>query len=289
MELKKSSRQKAKIRLALQGPSGSGKSYSALLIAVGLCKSFEKVAVIDTENHSSELYSHLGGFNVVNLEAPFTTERYIEAIQLCERSGMEVILIDSITHQWDGVGGILQTHASMQGNSFTNWGKLTPRHNAFVQAILQSSCHVIVTIRSKQDYALSEKNGKQVPEKIGLKGVTREGMDYEMTLVFNLDIKHNAVATKDRTGLFMDQPEFVITSAIGEQILAWCQQGTEEKVSFEQRINSCATYEELKTLYTSNPRYQGSHIEIFSRRKEELLKPSNFLTSNLTTNGNTTQ
>src|SRR5213075_24314 len=108
------------------------------------------------------------------------------------------------SHEWEGIGGILETHGNMMGNSYTNWSKLTPRHNSFVQHILQSPAHVIGTIRAKQDYVLSEKNGKQVPEKVGLKGVTRDGMDYEFTLVFDIDIKHNASASKDRTGLFMD-------------------------------------------------------------------------------------
>jgi hypothetical protein len=161
----------------------------------------------------------------------------------------------------------------MTGNSFTNWGKLTPRHNAFVQAILQNPVHIIATIRSKQDYVLSERNGKQVPEKIGLKGVTRDGMDYECTIVFDIDIKHNAVASKDRTGLFMDKPEFKITPAIGAQILTWCQQGVSkspEDIIVEQ-INLCKTYDELKTLYINNPSFQASLGDIFSKRKAELL------------------
>src|SRR5688572_1026121 len=107
MELRKSNRKKSKIRLALQGPSGSGKTFSALLIAFGLCGSWNKIAVIDSENHSSELYSHLGGFSVIDLKAPFTPERYMEAIKLCEISGIEVIIIDSISHEWESEGGIL--------------------------------------------------------------------------------------------------------------------------------------------------------------------------------------
>jgi hypothetical protein len=156
----------------------------------------------------------LGKFSVVNIAAPFSPEKYIEAIKLCEDAGFEVIVIDSISHEWEGIGGILETHSGMQGNSFTNWGKLTPRHNLFVQGILQSQVHIIGTIRCKQDYIISERNGKQVPEKIGLKGVTRDGMDYEFTIVLEVDIKHHAYASKDRTGLFMDQPEFRITPQV---------------------------------------------------------------------------
>ena len=256
MQLQTASRKRAKIKMALQGPSGSGKTYSALLLAFGLCADWTKVAVIDTENHSAELYAHLGPYNTVSLKAPFSPEKYMEAVQLCERAGIQVIIIDSISHEWDGSGGILDVHAGMAGNSFTNWGKLTPRHNAFIQAILQSSCHIIGTIRSKQDYVLSERNGKVVPEKVGLKGVTRDGMDYEFTLVFDIDIKHHATASKDRTGLFSGKPEFQITTETGKSILTWCNTGeqiNEQAPNIEDRINACCSIQELLDLYHKQP------------------------------------
>jgi archaellum biogenesis ATPase FlaH len=117
--------------MALQGPSGSGKTYSALLLAFGLCNDWTKIAVIDSENHSSVLYSHLGEYNVLPIQEPFTPEKYMEAIHICEQEKMEVIIIDSVSHEWDGSGGILDIHSNMMGNSFTNWSKVTPRHNTF--------------------------------------------------------------------------------------------------------------------------------------------------------------
>jgi hypothetical protein len=234
MELRIAERKQAKIKLGLQGPSGSGKTYSALLLAFGLCQDWSKVAVVDTENHSADLYAHLGQYNVLNLSEPFTPENYIKAIEACEKAGMQVIIIDSISQEWEGSGGIIETHSKMIGNSFTNWNSVTPRHNAFVQKILQSPCHVLATIRCKQDYVLSEKNGRYVPEKVGLKGVTRDGMDYEFTIVFDLDIKHQAKASKDRTGLFMDGLPFVIKPETGKKILDWCLMGnTMEKAKKE--------------------------------------------------------
>jgi hypothetical protein len=143
MNLQVASRKRAKIKMALQGPSGSGKTMSALLIAYGLVNNWSKIAVIDTENHSAELYAHLGPYNVVNIGAPFSPEKYIAAIQLCEQCDMQAIIIDSISHEWEGTGGILDIHGNMTGNSFTNWSKVTPRHNAFIQAILQSTSHLI--------------------------------------------------------------------------------------------------------------------------------------------------
>tara|TARA_R110002050_G_C8929925_1_gene511949 strand:+ start:2214 stop:2612 length:399 start_codon:yes stop_codon:yes gene_type:complete len=120
MKLRKAERKQAKIKMGLQGPSGSGKTMSALLIAFGMTGDWSKVVVIDTENHSADLYAHLGNYQVLPLSQPFEPERYIEAIVACENAGMEVIVIDSISHEWEGKGGILDIHGSMIGNSFTN-------------------------------------------------------------------------------------------------------------------------------------------------------------------------
>lgn len=269
MQLQQAKRSKAKIKIGLQAPSGAGKTMSALFLAKGLCGDYSKVAVIDTENHSADLYAHLGNFNVLHLEAPFSPERYTQAIQVCEDAGMEVIIIDSISHEWEGNGGILDIHSNMAGNSFTNWSKVTPRHNDFIQTILQSPAHIIACIRSKQDYVLAEKNGKMVPEKVGLKGVTREGMDYELTIVFELDIKHNAKATKDRTGMFDKTPEFIISEKTGERILEWCNRA----VSIDEvkaKINAASTTAQLTELYNAYPEFQSTLLSDFRARKAQL-------------------
>jgi len=227
MKLRQATRQKAKIRLGLSAVSGGGKTYSAILIAKGLANGdLSKVAIIDTENGSADLYAHLGPYNVLTLQAPYTPERYIECIKTCEEAGMNVIIIDSITHEWSGKGGILETHSSMTGNSFTNWATLTPRHQKFIDSILQSSCHMITTVRRKQDYDMSkDSNGKMKVEKAGLKEETRDGFEYELTANIELDIKHNATALKDRTGLFMDKPHFIPSEETGKMLLDWCELG----------------------------------------------------------------
>jgi hypothetical protein len=274
MKLQTAARKRAKIKMGLQGPTGSGKTYTSLLISNGLCVSWDKVAVIDSENGSSELYSHLGPYQVLQLHAPFSPERYIEAITLCEKSGIEVVIIDSITHEWEN---LLEYHSSMQGNSFTNWGKVTPRHNAFVQKILQSPLHIICTMRTKQDYILNEKNGKMVPEKVGLKSVQRDGLDYEMTLVFDLDMKNNAVASKDRTGLFFGKPESKLSINTGREILHWCNQEFTGPTTDDviERINHTATIGELVQLYTEFHGFQQVLKPEFEKRKLELLSNSN--------------
>lgn len=267
MQLKKATRKQVKLRMGLSAVSGGGKTYSALKLAFGMVNDWSKIAVIDTENGSASLYSHLGDFNTIDLQAPYTPERYIQAIKACEDAGMELIIIDSITHEWDGKGGMIDISNSMAGNSFTNWAKLTPRHQAFIDSILQSKCHIISCVRRKQDYEMSkDSNGKTTVQKAGLKEITREGYEYELTVNFNLEINHMAIASKDRTGLFMGKPEFVITEDTGRILLDWCNSGeaplpeffktAEEKAQIDpvqssiNILNSSKTQDELKSNWT---------------------------------------
>lgn len=272
MQLRQASRKKAKIKLGLQSPSGGGKTMSALLIAYGLCGNWDKIAVIDTENKSADLYAHLGPFKTLSLEPPYTPERYIEGIDICLEAGIDVIIIDSSSHEWEC---LLDYHSSLQGNSFTSWARVTPRHEAFVNKVLQSNAHFICTIRSKVDYVLSEKNGKQVPEKIGLKSVQRENLEYEFTVVLELNMQHMAKASKDRTGLFTGKPEFIPTIATGKAIADWCNQGEEPPapMTYEQvlqLVHNCPTIADLNALYQSQPRYQQALGHEFTNRKHQL-------------------
>lgn len=224
MELRQAQRKQAKLRIGLAGPSGSGKTYSALRLARGLASSWEKIAIIDTENGSGELYSHLGAYNAITL-TQFKPSDYIQAIRMCEDAGMEVIIIDSITHEWkyilEAVDKITQQSSSK--NSYTAWGKATPMHEQFVQAILQSKCHVITTVRSKQDYDMSkDANGRTQVRKVGMKQESRDGFEYELTVSLDIDISHIATASKDRTSLFDGEVAgFQITEKTGEKLKKW--------------------------------------------------------------------
>lgn len=281
MELKKSQRSKAKIKMALQAPSGSGKSYSALLLAQGLTKGdLTKVAVIDTEAGSSNLYAHLGGYNVLKLDNPHSPERYIEAIDLCIKSGMEVVIIDSISHCWDF---LLDYHSSLAGNSFTNWNKVTPRQKSFVDKLLQSDVHIICTMRVKQDYVLSDRNGKMVPEKVGLKAIQRDEISYEFTIVFDIDYKHFATASKDRTNLFEGKPQFIINSNTGKKILDWCN-STMTKAELQIKVSECNSISELTELYNKNLELAKTVEQDFISKKNLLIE----LTKNISSNGNGT-
>ena len=269
MEIIKAQRTQAVIKMALQGPSGSGKTMGSLLLAYGLVGNWNHIAVIDTENNSSHLYSHLGSYNVLSLKEPFSPERYIEAIGDCEKAGMKAIIIDSISQEWEGAGGIIESHGNMAGNSFTNWNRMTPRHNAFVQKMLQSPCHVILTIRSKQDYVLTDKNGKMVPEKVGMKGVTRDGMDYEVTIVFDIDIKHLATSSKDRTNLFSNPMPFLISEQTGTKIKKWCL-GEDLMKNIELQINDAKSVLDLRNIMIKFPALRDKVEPLCQQRKNEI-------------------
>lgn len=285
MELKQSKRQNVKLRLGISGPSGFGKTHSALLLAYGMTKDWSKVAVIDTENSSASLYSDLGNFNVLDLSAPYSPERYIEAIEVCEKAGIEVIIIDSITHEWSGGGGCLQIHEKL-GGRFQDWAKVTPRHQAFIDKILQSTCHVITTTRRKIDYSLDVgSNGRTKVVKHGTKEITREGFEYELTVNFELiNDQHLANASKDRTGLFMNKPEFVITAKTGERLLKWCNTKPVTVKDIVEKINSTLSVSELTKLYNDNPSFQQALQPQFRSKKEQLEKLIN--SQNFSQNGN---
>lgn len=222
---RKAQRKQAKLKIGLSAPSGAGKTYSALLMAYGMCGDWEKVAVIDTENGSAELYSHLGGFSVCPIAPPFTPKKYIAAINEAVSAGFEVLIIDSLSHAWSGEGGLLEmkdraTKASNSGNSFTAWRDVTPEHNRLVDAILQSDIDVILTLRAKSDYVITDDNGKKSIKKVGLAPIFRDGLEYELTVFFDLSQEHIATASKDRTELF-DGQNFKPTAETGKQLSEW--------------------------------------------------------------------
>lgn len=227
MQFTKAIRKKAKLRLALTGPSGSGKTYGALMISKGLGG---KIAVIDSEHGSASLYAHLCDFDTLELQPPYSPERYIAAIKTAEQAGYDVIVIDSTTHEWSGSGGCLEINehtaqAKFRGNTWSAWNDTTPRHRAFIDAMLQSSAHIIATGRSKTETAQTEEGGRKKVVKLGMKTEQRDGFEYEFTVVLDLvHAGHYATASKDRTGLFSGDPK-PISESTGATIQAWLDGG----------------------------------------------------------------
>ena len=228
MEIKKAKKSQQKLRLGISGASGSGKTYSALLLANSLGS---KVCVIDTEQGSASLYADKFEFDVLELTAPYSSERYVEALKRVEMAGYDVIVIDSLSHNWNQAGGCLDSvnkmSESSRGNSYSAWGKVTPQYDKLIHSILACKAHVIATMRSKTAYELVEnEKGKLAPVKRGLAPIQRDGIEYEFTLMFDLDQNHNFICTKDRTGLFsnIDIPE-PLNSEIASKLLTWLNAG----------------------------------------------------------------
>ncbi|SNB45499.1 ATP-binding protein [Geobacter sp. DSM 9736] len=229
MAFKKAVRQRAKARIGICGPAGSGKTMSALKLAFGIVGPGGRIALLDTENESASLYAHLGDYDVDVIKPPFTVEKYIGGIREAERLGYDLLIIDSLSHAWAGTGGILEfvdAKAEGKGNKFAGWREATPKHNSLVDAMLQSPMHIIATMRSKTEYILVEdEKGKKVPKKVGMAPVQREGMDYEFSLVFDVDQeRHIATSSKDRTEIF-DGFFGKLSEEHGRSIREWLDSG----------------------------------------------------------------
>jgi hypothetical protein len=199
-----------------------------LVIAKGLGG---RVALIDTERGSGELYSHLHEYDAAQLNPPFSPEKYIDAIKAAEVSRYDILIIDSLSHAWSGEGGVLDLHdraSKSVRSSFAAWREVTPQHNALVDAILASPCHIIVTMRTKTAYEVTNENGKTKVAKVGLAPVQRDGLEYEFTVVLDLSVDgHVANASKDRTGIF-DGQHSVPGEGMGLALKFWLEGGAVE-------------------------------------------------------------
>lgn len=250
---KKAERKKAKLKLALTGPSGAGKTKSALRLATGMGG---KIAFIDTENGSASMYADEFDFEVMDMAPPFTTEKYIAAIEAAEKAGFETIVIDSLTHAWAGEGGLLEQKALLDSrpnsNHWTNWGPIDKKDNALKNAFLHSTCHIITTMRSKMEYSQTEANGKKKIEKVGLAPIQRDGLSYEFSIVFDIAMDHNAEASKDRTGLF-DGLIFKITEETGEKLATWLNSG-KELAAPEVKVEPTKPVETPKPMEAAKPK-----------------------------------
>ncbi len=228
VEFRKAQRSQSKLRIGLAGPSGAGKTMSALKLARGIVGPSGRIAMIDTERGSGDLYAHLTEYDIIGLTPPYAPKNYVEAIEAAEDAGYDIIIIDSLSHAWSDEGGLLDQadKLSAGGNRFTAWASLTPQHRKLVNGMLNSDCHIIATVRSKQEYAMEkdEKTGKSSVKKLGMAPVQRDGMEYEFTVFMDIEQNHNAHTSKDRTDLFKDEV-FTIDEKIGTRLIEWLHEG----------------------------------------------------------------
>lgn len=279
MQVRKSSRKKTKLRMGIAAPSGAGKTLSALCMAYGITKDWDKIGLIDTEAGSGEKYTgvvkdvgersepiKIEEFCYLRIEPEFTVNKYVSALNAMHEAGVECCIIDSTSHAWAGAGGLLDKQgriAAKSGNSYTAWRDVTPDHNMLVDAMLQSPMHIIATMRSKQDYVLETNDkGKQVPKKVGMAPVQREGLEYEFDVMLDIDMNHVATASKDRTGIF-DGQYFKIGPDTGKRLLEWLDMGIEDpvikmKAVAEQINKDIAASKTLDQLDKIIPKYKES-------------------------------
>lgn len=214
-------RTQSKIKLAITGPAGSGKTYSALRLARGLIGKGGKIALIDTENGSASLYSEQFNFDVLNLVPPFEDTCFVEGINAAVKAGYDVLIIDSASHFWEAILEFKDKLDRRGGNSFSNWNEAGKHFKEVLNAVLHSQIHVIACLRSKTEYVVeTNERGRSIPRKVGLAPVMRDGIEYEFTTVFDIDLSHQAMTSKDRTGLFTDKV-FQVTEETGEKIAQW--------------------------------------------------------------------
>ena len=249
----KAKREQVWLKVLLSGASGSGKSYSALKIATGIAKQCDSgIAYIGTEGSRNKYYADEFDYDLLELEEPFECEKYIEAIDAAVQAGYKVLIIDSMTHEWKWLNDV---HDKMPGNSFTNWGKLKPRHNKFMDKVLNSPIHVIATARGKDDWVLEEKNGKQVPKKVGMGQQQDKDISYEYTVSLMIaQDTHVASADKDNTKLFDGRFE-VLTEKDGVRLYEWANKGEAPAAKKEKPKYEETTYDEADVL-------NGIHKEI---------------------------
>lgn len=229
VEFRKASRKRVHPRLALIGPSNSGKTFGGLSVATGLGG---PIFLIDTEAGRGEYYSDDFEYEYYRLDPPFTPERYIEAMRAAVSAGAATVIIDSFSHAWAGKGGLLEykdqvASSSRNPNQFAAWGKVTPKHNMLVEELMRLPANLIVTMRTKTAYDVQDVDGRKKPVKIGLAPVQRDGLEYEFTVVFDLDLHHNATCSKDSTRRFSGDQVHTLSPETGETLIDWMQSGAE--------------------------------------------------------------
>ena len=234
-------RKKSRLRLALDGPAGSGKTFTALRFAFAIAGPGGRVAVINTESGAVEKYEGLSPdgiewkFQVGELDN-YSPSTYTEAIQLAGKLGFSVIVIDSLSHAWQGDGGALDQVSRKGGNSFTAWKDVTPQHNRMIEAILKSPAHIIATMRTKMEYILEEheKNGRtiSVPKKVGMAPIQRAGMEYEFDVVADIDQSHTLTVSKTRCPLIDGKIVVKPGASFIEPVMEWLNEGAEVDPSY---------------------------------------------------------
>jgi hypothetical protein len=253
IQFQKAERTQRKFKIGLQGPSGSGKTLGALALAQQLVGPAGRIALADTEGGSASLYADRFNFDTIGMQPPYLSSSYKAVMKAAADAGYDILIIDSLSHQWAGEGGILSRKEAADargGNSFTNWARFTPEQEEFKAAIVNAPIHIIGTLRTKQDYVLEAgSGGKQTPKKVGMAAIQREGMEYELDVNFELQMDHKAIASKDRFDLFpTTEMVDMLDGTVGTRLRAWMASGKAVPEPTKEPIATADQYEALRAL-----------------------------------------
>lgn len=227
IEIRKASKEKAKLRMFISGPSGSGKTYTSLKLASLFGK---KICVIDTEFGSAEKYADEFDFDVIRLDQP-TIEGYMDCLDAMAEGGYDCGVVDSATHAWYAAQELVDKAAarSKSGNTYMAWGEVTPQWNKFLRKIISMPFHVFCTARSKSEYVLDkdERTGRSTPRKLGMAAIIREGAEFEFDVAGEMDLQHNLIINKTRCSK-LDQGVYPKPGKEpATQLLEWLSSGVE--------------------------------------------------------------
>lgn len=258
MAFVKAVREKVYAKVLITGPSGCGKSMGAEEIATGMYRKCggAGIAYIGTEGDRDKLYAqgkskhgdYTFEYDLLQLSDPFTTDKYIAAINEAIDAGYKVCIIDGLSAEWKWLN---DTHDKMPGNSFTNWGRLKPKHRELIDKILAAPMHIICCARGKDEWLLEDRNGKSIPKKVGMGSQTDKDISYEMMLSLQVEQDtHLAHADKDNTGLWPETRYTVITAKDGEALYEWCEKGEQPapKIDIQKNVEPITPEDDLKAI-----------------------------------------
>lgn len=250
MTFKPASRSGSSLMIGIIGQTSTGKTYSALLLTRGLVGEKGKIAFVDCEGGMANLYAHVTDFDIITLNPPYTPEKFIEAIDSAVAAGYNAVILDTISHEWSGEGGILDEQSAIENKDpkrrWSCWGELTPRHNKFLNAMIRSPIHVVATMRMKMKYTVDYIDGKNTPRKIGLEPIQRENVEYEFPFLLEMDASHTATVIKDKSEILGEM--FRPTVETGNALRVWIEEGI-DIIEKEKKPEPAPVQQTPKTTY----------------------------------------
>lgn len=232
-QVKKAKREKIFVKIALMAPSGGGKTYGSLRLATGMKEEIKKetgkdakILMVNTEQKRGYYYANEFDYDIVDLDAPYEPEKFVDVIKFAQDEGYDILILDSTSPEWDGSGGCLELQQKA-GGTYQAWGKITPRHDRFIHAIADSPIHIIATMRGKDQYEMNtDEKGKKTVQKLGVGAKQRDGFEYEFTCTFLIDQKTStSEAQKDNTHLFQSRGAILLSEQDGRDIIKWANEG----------------------------------------------------------------